>query len=171
MFTSIRAKLGVVFLGFLLLGAGSVTATFITIRTQATDARVINLAGRQRMLTQEMTKAVLGITRGPPPDYRAELSEATYLFDRTLTALLNGGAAPYGDETVTLPPAKDAAIRTQLGVVAELWSQFRQEVETVQTADPESAAFAHAVGEIESLPWSSCRRWTRRYSCTRPRPS
>jgi two-component system nitrate/nitrite sensor histidine kinase NarX len=150
-FSSIRAKLGVFFLGFLLLGAGSVTATFITIRTQAADARVINLAGRQRMLTQEMTKAVLGIARDPTSDYRAELDEAAYLFDRTLTALLDGGSAPYGGETVTLPPAKDTAIHTQLGVVAELWNQFRQGVETVQTADPESAVFASAVREIESL--------------------
>jgi two-component system nitrate/nitrite sensor histidine kinase NarX len=150
-FTSIRAKLGVVFLGFLLLGAGSVTATFTTIRTQAADARVINLAGRQRMLTQKMTKAVLGIARDPTSNYRAELDEAAYLFDRTLTALLDGGSAPYGGENVTLPPAKDTAIRTQMGVVAELWRQFRQGVETVQTADPESAAFAQAVREIESL--------------------
>ena len=51
MFTSIRAKLGIVFLGFLLLGAGSVTATFVTVNAQAADALVINLAGRQRMLT------------------------------------------------------------------------------------------------------------------------
>jgi len=150
-FTSIRAKLGVVFLGFLLLGAGSVTATFITIRTQAADARVINLAGRQRMLTQEMTKAVLGIARDPTSDYRAELDEAADLFDRTLTALLDGGSAPYGGENVALPPAKDTAVHTQLGVVAELWRQFQQGVETVQTADLEGAAFASAVREIESL--------------------
>jgi len=150
-FTSVRAKLGVVFLGFLMLGAGSVTATFLAIRTQAADARVINLAGRQRMLTQVMTKAVLGIARDPTSDYRAELDEAAYLFDRTLTALLDGGSAPYGGESVTLPPAKDTAIHAQLGVVAELWNQFRQGVETVQTTDLGGAAFTSAVREIESL--------------------
>jgi two-component system nitrate/nitrite sensor histidine kinase NarX len=150
-FASIRAKLGAVFIGFLLVGAGSVTATSVTIRAQATDARVINLAGRQRMLTQRITKAALGVAGDSLPDYRAELSEATYLFDRTLTALLDGGSAPYGSETVTLPPATDMAIRRQLEVVAELWDQFRQEVETVRTADPEDTAFAQAVRQMESL--------------------
>jgi two-component system nitrate/nitrite sensor histidine kinase NarX len=149
--TSIRAKLGAVFIGFLLLGAGSVTATFVTVRAQAADACVINLAGRQRMLTQEMTKAVLGIARGPAPEYQAELRQAAYLFDRTLTALLDGGSAPYGDETVTLPPTTDTAIRAQLEVVVGLWDRFWREVETVQTAEPESATFAQAVREIESL--------------------
>lgn len=151
MFASIRAKLGAVFIGFLLVGAGSVTATSVTISAQATDARVINLAGRQRMLTQRITKAVLGVAGDSLPHYRAELSEATYVFDRTLTALLDGGPAPYGGETVTLPPATDMAIRTQLEVVAELWDQFRQEAETVRIVDPEDAVFAQAVRQIESL--------------------
>lgn len=91
MFTSIRAKLGIVFLGFLLLGAGSVTATFVTVNAQAADALVINLAGRQRMLTQRMTKAALGIATDSPSNYRAEMAESATLFDRTLLALLDGG--------------------------------------------------------------------------------
>ncbi len=151
MLTSIRAKLGTVFIGFLLLVAGSVAATFVALSIHAADALVINLAGRQRMLTQEMSKAVLGIAREPTSDYQTELSETTYLFDRTLTALLDGGPAPYGDETVTLPPTTDTAIRAQLEVVAELWGRFRRGVETVQTAEPESATFTWAVREIESL--------------------
>lgn len=149
--TSIRAKLGAVFVSFLLIVAGSVAATFVTVRAQAADAVVINLAGRQRMLTQEMTKAVLGVARDPTSDYQVELRQAAYLFDSTLTALLNGGAAPYGDRTVTLPPTTDTAIRTQLEEVAELWDQFRRDVETTQTAEPASVTFTQAVHEIESL--------------------
>jgi len=149
--TSIRAKLGAVFVGFLLLVAGSVAATFIALRAHEADALVINLAGRQRMLTQEMTKAVLGIAREPSSDYQAELRQTAYLFDRTLTALLDGGSVPYGNEMVTLPPTTDTAIRTQLEGVAGLWDRFRQRVEMVQTAEPESAAFIKAVGEIEAL--------------------
>ena len=94
MFTSIRAKLGTIFFGFLLLVAGSVGATFVAVNAQADDALVINLAGRQRMLTQEMTKAVLGVARDPTSDYRTELDASADLFDRTLTALLDGGGSP-----------------------------------------------------------------------------
>jgi two-component system nitrate/nitrite sensor histidine kinase NarX len=151
MLTSIRAKLGIVFVGFLLLVAGSVIATFFAIEAQATDALVINLAGRQRMLTQEMTKAVLGIAREPSPNYQAELDETIYLFDRTLAALLDGGETPYGEETVLLPPTEDGAIRTQLETVGDLWARFRQEAETVLTSSQDDDTFSQAVGEIEAL--------------------
>jgi len=149
--TSIRARLGAVFIGFLLLGAGSVTATFVTVADQAADAVLINLAGRQRMLTQQMTKAVLGIARGPAADYQAELREAAYQFDRTLTALLDGGATVYGGESVTLPAAGNTTIRAQLEVVARLWGEFQKELDTVQTVVPDSAAFVQAVREIETI--------------------
>ena len=149
--SNIRAKLGAVFLSFLLLVTASVVATFVSVRTQTADALVINLAGRQRMLTQEMTKAVLGTARGQRAEYQAELAEAVDWFDGALAALLDGGSARYGSETVTLPPTTDPVIRAQLQEVASLWQRFRQEVQTVQTAGPESTASAQAVREIESI--------------------
>ena len=57
----------------------------------------------------------------------------------------------YGDETVALPPTSDAATRAQLAVVTGLWTQFRQRLEALQTAELESAAFAQAVAGVESL--------------------
>ncbi len=151
MLTSIRAKLGAVFISFLVLITASVAATGISVRTQTHDARGINLAGRQRMLTQKMTKAVLGVAEGSGSEYPAELVETADLFDQALAALLDGGSARYGDETATLPPATDADIRAQLQQVAELWERFRQEVEVVQEAEPGSAIFVAAVREIEAL--------------------
>ena len=151
MLTSIRAKLGAVFVGFLLLVAGSVAATFVSIRAQAADALVINLAGRQRMLTQKMTKAALGLAIEPTSDYQVELRDAAYLFDHTLSALLDGGLAPHGDETVALPPATATTVRAQLEVVAGLWDEFREDVEAMQAVEPGSEAFTRAVHEIESL--------------------
>ena len=102
---SIRAKLGAVLLGVLLLVMGSVVATSVTVRAQASDALVINLAGRQRMLTQAMAKASLGIAGRRTTDYREELRHTADLFDRTLAALLDGGQVPYGDRLVALPAA------------------------------------------------------------------
>jgi serine phosphatase RsbU (regulator of sigma subunit) len=151
MLNSIRARLGVVFVSFLLLITASVAATGISVRTQTHDALVINLAGRQRMLTQKMTKAVLGIAMGYETEYQAELAETADLFDQALAALLDGGSARYGDESVTLPPATDGAIRSQLEEVAALWEGFRQQVGTVQTAEPGSPMSVQAVQAIESL--------------------
>jgi serine phosphatase RsbU (regulator of sigma subunit) len=151
MLNSIRARLGVVFVSFLLLITASVAATGVSVRTQTHDALVINLAGRQRMLTQKMTKAVLGIALGHETKYQAELAETADWFDEALFALLDGGPAHYGEESVTLPPATDGAIRSQLEAVATVWERFRQQVGTVQTTEPGSPMSVQAVQAIESL--------------------
>ncbi len=151
MLASIRAKLGVIFLGFLLLVTGSVIATFVTVRAQAADALVINLAGRQRMLTQAMSKAALGVAGGRAPEYGEELRDAAALFDHTLAALLDGGGVPYGNRTVVLPGTTDSTIRDQLEVVKALWVRLRGLVDVVQVSESQSAAFAEAIVDLESL--------------------
>jgi two-component system nitrate/nitrite sensor histidine kinase NarX len=151
MLASIRAKLGVVLLGFILLAMGSVIATFVAVRAQAADALVINLAGRQRMLTQAMSKAALGVAGGRGPEYEEELHQAATLFDRTLAALIDGGAVPYGERTVVLPGTTDRAIRDQLEAVQGLWVRLSGIVDAVQASEPQSAAFAEAILDLESL--------------------
>lgn len=56
---SLRVQLSAIFLGFLLLVGGSGAATYLAIQAQADDATLINLAGRQRMLTEKMTLLAL----------------------------------------------------------------------------------------------------------------
>lgn len=65
----------------------------------ARDAVAINLAGRQRMLSQQTTKALLlATTPNAPPDVaRQEFSEAFGLFRRTLSAFAEGGDTLGGD--------------------------------------------------------------------------
>lgn len=69
----------------------------------AQDAVAINLAGRQRMLSQQTTKALLQATL---PDHdqgkavaQQEFEEAFGLLSKTLTAFANGGEARGGDGT------------------------------------------------------------------------
>ncbi|MEJ2302065.1 MAG: type IV pili methyl-accepting chemotaxis transducer N-terminal domain-containing protein [Anaerolineales bacterium] len=101
---SIQGRMGVLFTAFFLLVAVSVGATFWGIDTQKKDAVVINLAGRQRMLVQQMTRLALEIEKGGDPSYVASLEEAAAIFEQTLNALRNGGEAPYlPDNTVEVP--------------------------------------------------------------------
>jgi two-component system nitrate/nitrite sensor histidine kinase NarX len=146
----IRARLGAVFAGFLLVGAGSVSATFLAARAQRADALVINLAGRQRMLTQAMTKAAMGLTGAASAEYEVELGEAARTFGSTLQALRDGGSLVYGGRSVTLPPTSDPHVRSQLDEVVAAWGELRQDVETVRTADPGSTTFVQALREIEA---------------------
>lgn len=69
----------------------------------AQDAVAINLAGRQRMLSQQITKALLLTTRpGRGEDARSarqETDDAFGLFEETLKAFAEGGKARGGDGT------------------------------------------------------------------------
>ncbi len=83
-------------------------------------SRKVNLAGRQRMLTQKMTKEACFIAMGIEPDkYRAELARTAATFDRVLEGLLNG------DRELGLYRTFEQAPRRQLLKVQELWKRFR----------------------------------------------
>ncbi len=83
----------------------------------AESALVINLAGRQRMLTQKMTKEYLLVALEiDARENRKNLAGTMALFDATLKGLLDGNDR--------LPPAKDPAIRAQLKKVMALWNAF-----------------------------------------------
>jgi len=126
MFRSLRAQLNLIFLGFLFLVGSSVTVTFLLVQTQRDDATVINLAGRQRMLSQKMTW--LALTQPSNP----ELARAIELFDQTLYALRDGGATlDSNDRLVTLPPAPDPALHAQLGDAVTTWEAFRAHLQTL----------------------------------------
>lgn len=131
MLRSLRAQLNAIFLGFLLLVGGSVVATFLTTRAQSHDAVVLNLAGRQRMLTQKMTWLALAQPGSP------DLAASIQLFDTTLYALRDGGSAhDLNGRQVILPPAPDPILRGQFDEVAQTWASFRSRLERLNTQPP-----------------------------------
>ncbi len=87
-------------------------------------AATINLSGKQRMLTQKMSKEFLLVAYGQEAeDNKLSLLETYSLFERTLKGLLDG------DETLGLPGTKPQHIRDQLALVNGLWSKFKPIVE------------------------------------------
>ncbi|KHD07211.1 hypothetical protein PN36_09700 [Candidatus Thiomargarita nelsonii] len=83
-------------------------------------ARTINLAGKQRMLTQKMTKELLLVANGINPEKnQGNLKQTVSLFDRTLRGLLDGDAG------LGLTGTTDTAIRTQLNKVKGLWNKYK----------------------------------------------
>ncbi len=123
MFRSLRARLTAIFIGFLLLVAASVLATFLAIQTQATDATVINLAGRQRMLSQRLLWLSMS------SDDRQVLDQPAHLFDQTLQALRAGGTAQDAiGNPIALPPPPDDGLRAQLDEAAADWVSFRTQL-------------------------------------------
>ena len=120
---SLRMQLGLVFLGFLLLVISSVVVTFWLVQTQKNDAATINLAGRQRMLLQQMTRLALTDQDNPV------IKETIDRFELTMIALSEGGEVVDGNgRSLTLPPATDSAIRTELDEIALIWPTFQTQL-------------------------------------------
>ena len=137
--TSLRKRMGFLFLSFFLLVLISVIATFWTIETQKQDALVINLAGRQRMLVQQMTKEALQIEkgRGEERTLGVALPRAAHTFNQTLWALTNGGQAPYlPNRPVDVPATQSRDILAGLQQVHHTWEIFRKHLDTIMAEDP-----------------------------------
>lgn len=95
-------------------GTDSMTEEFAQLAT------VINLSGKQRMLTQKMTKEQLLIALDIDKEKNTEnLAKTIQLFENTLKGLKKG------DDALNLPATTDEAILEQLEKVAELWQQFK----------------------------------------------
>ena len=150
---SLRIKLGLLFLSFLSLVTVSVVVTEWAIGDQKADALVINLAGRQRMLIQQITREALQIEReNDRAAHIQAMREAADWFDQTLHALLEGGSAPYlPGEQAALPAADRATIRRELGALQASWRVFAAHLATIETADAGSPAQDAALDAVERL--------------------
>lgn len=108
-----------------ILSVGAVAAA----PTAAESGTIINLAGRQRMLSQKLTKELLLVALDLNKDTNLQNAAATAtLFDSTLKALRHGDAA------LGLPPTENAPILRQLDTVAATWSEYHKVVEAVLEA-------------------------------------
>jgi methyl-accepting chemotaxis protein len=116
-------------------------ATYLTTQKQADDGFLINLAGRQRMLTQKMSKELqhymfASKKAGKPDREFITITRSTMkIFDMTLSALKDSGKAPTGlnlDSTeYRFCPAAEGKILAQLQKVATHWNRFSSSMNKV----------------------------------------
>ena len=81
--------------------------------------RVVNLAGRQRMLVQKMTKEKLLVHELKDSSYKDKLKKSIELFDSSLTTLINGSK----ENNISKPT--DNELKVQYDKVATLWSKLK----------------------------------------------
>ncbi|HEX6303949.1 MAG TPA: GAF domain-containing protein [Anaerolineales bacterium] len=149
---TIQGRMGLLFLAFFLLVAISVGVTFWGIETQKNDAMVVNLAGRQRMLIQQMTRLSLEIETGDDESHIIALEEATHAFDQTLRALRFGEEAPYSTgRSVDIPRNRDPVLLNQLDEVIHTWRDFSISIEVILTTPIDDPDFAEAADMVEAL--------------------
>ncbi len=104
-------------------------------QTKEQGANVINLAGKQRMLTQKMSKEALFIAKGINVKANSEsLGKTASLFDKTLKGLVEG------DDELKLPKTTDKDILAQLKKVSELWASMKKSIDVVAAGKADKTA-------------------------------
>jgi methyl-accepting chemotaxis protein len=127
---SLPVKIAVPPLLFILAIAGMLVYTVATLDAQMDDARIVSIAGRQRMLTQKFTKEVLAELQSPgDPDEGPRPSEKTAaLFEATLSSFQDGGQT-FSDLGMQKPIHFDALVNVPahklLGSVEAAWKDLR----------------------------------------------
>lgn len=89
------------------------------------DALIINVVGKQRMLTQKIAKNVFYLHQTKSTDF-TELNAAVKEFIYSLNSLKNG------NEQLGIKPAPTEAIRTQFFVIDILWDHYYQNVQAFE---------------------------------------
>ncbi|MBE7536002.1 MAG: GAF domain-containing protein [Anaerolineales bacterium] len=135
MLQRLRVQWIVLLSAFVVLVTISAAATYWGAQTQRQDALVINLAGRQRMLVQQMTwQAQQGDETA-----QDELGKLKSIFSQTLFALEHGGAAPYlSDGVAHLPATDDAQILAALREVESSWTRYVAVLDELSVSDSDS---------------------------------
>ena len=128
---------------FLLFDLSVLVLNFYTSYQISEDASAINLAGRQRMLSQRSTKAIYAVQErvlagAPSGDDAKELDSAVRLFDESLRAFKSGGTVMGTDgKLVALHAVQPGKALDAVNAAALLWSPF---VEKTQAALQSGAA-------------------------------
>jgi len=140
---SLSWKISILISCNLLLLVSIFLQTYMVSLEQNTDALIINMAGRQRMLTQKMSKdlleyvlrwtAVFGVDISEKDDVAVELvkdstAATVKMFDTTLSALVDGGRIPLSVDSLSkpIPPAGSPELLSQLNEVRILWKPFKK---------------------------------------------
>lgn len=139
----IRALLTLLVALLSLTAAGISGISLINLARQENDGAIINIAGRQRMLTQKMSKEALAVASGNNGDAARQLLQKTHLlFTSSHKGLLNGNSA------MGLPPLTDPAILAQMQKVDTLWQPFGTAIATIIGGQPAAGPFREALSVV-----------------------
>lgn len=136
-FNKISTKIKFIGALLILLIASVIGTTIYLNHHNIKDALVINIAGKQRMLTQQIAKNVFYIYHHSSGDY-TELDAACNTFIEGLNTL------KFGDVAKKIAPFHSHEIAVQLSKIDTLWHQFYNDVqnfkslETSQSQDKET---------------------------------
>jgi len=152
---SVKNKLLAITLMFSAVLMGVVIYTIITLQQQRADSTVVNIAGRQRMLTQKFAKELfedLALGKVTPQSIRS--SATGKLFTLSLQVLRNGGET-FSDlamtKSIVLPQNREPNIMKQLQEVEQLWAGLQTAVLQVVRSQPGSNEYLEYLATTRRL--------------------
>ncbi len=114
---------------------GIVFVTTVSLFGDRGDARYINLAGRQRMLTQKVSNDTLNYAAAPTTENSERLQATVSLFDTTHAGLRGGGKVATDLEAtnfVDITAPDDSELLRKLDVVDIHWTEMKEAVRTLE---------------------------------------
>ncbi len=136
---------------FLIFDLGVLVLNFYISFQISEDATAINLAGRQRMLSQRTTKAIYAVEdqiaqTGRAGDDGQELRAALDLFDNSLRAFRQGGTVTGGDgQTVQLSAVTSAKAQAAIAQSQAIWSPLLDKANALLQTNPSPEQVREAV--------------------------
>ncbi|MBE9515518.1 MAG: EAL domain-containing protein [Proteobacteria bacterium] len=141
--TAVTSRIGLVllfpFIGIVI----TIVMLFSHLHNSADDAVAINVAGRQRMLSQQIQYYALRTRLGNKAD-QVVLDSIVETFDNSLKALEFGGEAMGR----TLPPASDEVFY-DLVIVKSLWRQYREQLQSISDIPSDSPRYHEVLTQLE----------------------
>ncbi len=148
---TLQSKLNIILTAFLILGLINAAIIFYVVIQQKEAGRAINLAGRQRMLTQKLTKDIF-IAHSLTGNYQkteplnqvlTDIKKTANLFNTTLNGLL------HGDKRQGLTPVSGSNTRRKLLEVKKMWQDFNAAIQTFIKSKPGSPSYNKAMRTIQ----------------------
>lgn len=134
---------------FLIFDLGVLILNFVISSEIKNDALNVNLAGRQRMLSQRIAKVSLQIDKRVAADQnieaeKKELSQAVSTFNRTLNAFAQGGETLSGaGKEITIEPITTGKAQSIIQEAKTHWEPLLTEANHMTTMTVPSAEDAH----------------------------
>ena len=125
---------------FMLFDIGVLIPNFLFSTSLKKDAISINLAGRQRMLSQRLTKALLQLKSAHEnaysiEKYQTDLFVSSQLFDETLSAFDKGGYVKDANgETVYLKAVETNKGREIVKKTFTVWKPYKEQIDNILEA-------------------------------------
>ncbi len=129
-YETLQGKFKILLIFFISINFIIFGATLFSIYKQKDDGKIINIAGRQRMLVQKMTRQAYGVELGvnSPAEVQATMAE----FDHVISGFLNGS------KTMGLKPVTDEKLLAQFKTIYQEWNTFSSQLQTLIHATDET---------------------------------